>query len=135
MSLRKVDAYCPDCQKTHPIEVEVAEPQVREIIKEDTARVDGLTREISESRQSLDALRGEVQRWQSGENHLQATDMLNMLQTCPNCRPALDAFVGEVRKQALANLTPDQAKEIARFHKLWPPPPIDLTPGLSRKAR
>ena len=135
MSLRKIDAYCPDCQKTHPIEIDVGEPTVREIVKEDTAKVNALSRELTESHESVEALKGDLQRWQSGENHLQATDMLNMLQTCPNCRPTLDAFMGEIRKQALGNLTPDQAKEIARSHKLWPPPTIDLTPGLSRKAR
>ena len=135
MSLRKIDAYCPECQKTHPIEVDVGEPPVREIIKEDTAKVSSLSHELAESRQSLDALRSEVQRWQTGENHLTAEDMLNMLQSCPNCRPTLEAFVAEQQKRAVAGLLPEQVKEIARAQKWWPPPPIELVPGLSRKAR
>ena len=138
MSLRNIDAYCPDCKKSHPVEVEVSEPPPREIIRlvpqDDSARVNKLTENLGESEQTVEALRGEVQRWQTGENHLTAQDMLNMLQTCPNCRPTLEAFVREKQSKAIASLLPDQVKELARAQKWWPPPPIEIVPGLSRKT-
>lgn len=139
MSFRNIDAYCPTCQKTHPVQVDVGEPQVKEVVhevvKEDTAKVNDLTHQVTESQGTIDALQGDLRKWQSGENHLQAQDMLNMLTSCPNCKPTLEAFVQKQREEAVKNLTMDQVKAIAKDQKWWPPPPIDLTPGLSRKAR
>ncbi len=133
MSTKKLEAKCPGCG--HDVAVNVDLPDAKVVVQEDTAKVSALTHELAESRQSLDALRGDVQRWQSGENHLTAEDMLNMLQSCPNCRPTLESFVSEQQKRAVAGLLPEQVKEIARAQKWWPPPPIELVPGLSRKAR
>lgn len=133
MSTTKLEAKCPGCG--HEVTVNADLPDAKVVVQEDTAKLNALSRDLAESRQSLDALRGEVQRWQSGENHLTADDMLNMLQSCPNCRPTLEAFVAEQQKRAVAGLLPEQVKEIARAQKWWPPPPIELVPGLSRKAR
>jgi len=139
MSLRRIDAYCPDCKKSHPVEVEVTEPPPREIIRlvpqDDSARVNELTHEVTESQQALEALRGDLHRWQSGENHLTAQNMLDMLLTCPNCRPTLETFVKEQERLAIARLSPEQVKELGRAQKWWPPPPIELSLPLSRKAR
>ncbi len=128
MSLRKIDAYCPTCKVSHPVEVEVTDPPPKEIIKETIKDNPDLER-------SLEAVRADLEKWQSGENHLQAPDMLRTLESCPNCRPTLDAFVAEIRNSAVTGLSLDQVKDLAKQHKLWPPPTIDLTPGLSRKAR
>ncbi len=129
MSLRKLDVVCPNpgCGKLHEVEVEVTDPPAREIVKEvvreDTARVGDLTRQLEESERSADALQAELRRWQSGENHLTARDML---QSCPNCRPVLESFVQEQQREAIARLSPDQVRQIARAQRWWPPPTIHL---------
>lgn len=133
MSFRKIDAYCPGCQKTHPIEVDVGEPQVREIVKEDTAKVDALTKDLSTLKDDATTQARELEDWQSMTKHRPVGEILQHLSDCPNCRPQLDEFVSGIRKKTLADVTPEQAKEIAKTHKLWPPPTIDL--GLTGKAR
>ncbi len=139
MSLRKIDTYCPDCKKPYPVEVEVTDPPPREIVRlmpqDDSAALIKLSTDLAESQQTVEALRAEVQRWQSGENHLAAHDMLAMLETCPNCRPTLEAFVDSRRRQAIARLSPDEVKAIARVQKWWPPPPIELPVRVVRGNR
>ena len=142
MSLRNVETSCPGCQSKVNFDVVVPDPQISVQLVEDNTKVDRLTAGLTESQQSLeqsqqslDALRGDLQRWQSGESHLTAQDMLNMLQSCPNCRPTLDAFVAEVRNKAVSSLTPDQVKEIAKAQKWWPPPPIEIVPPRLRSAQ
>ena len=138
MSLRKLDVICPNpgCGKPHEVEVEVTDPPAREIIKEvvreDAARVSDLTRQLEEAERSADALQAELRRWQSGENHLTVQDMLNMLQNCPNCRPVLESFVLEQQREAIAGLSPDQVRQIARAQRWWPPPTIHL--GVKRRS-
>lgn len=136
--LRRVEASCPGCQAKVDFDVELPDPRIQ--VVEDGSTIDTLAtdlaeshRSLQESQQSVEALRGDLQRWQNGENHLQAADMLEMLQACPNCRPALDAFVGQVRQQTLASLTPEQVKRIAKLQKWWPPPPIEIVTALSRR--
>ena len=118
MSKQVLDAKCPGCGKEVSVNVDIpdAKETVRIVTQEDTARVDELTGDLADSRRTIEALRAEVQRWQSGENHLAAHDMLAMLETCPNCR----------QRQAIAGLSPDEVKSIARVQKWWPPPPIEL---------
>jgi hypothetical protein len=130
MSFRRIEADCPGCQAKVSFDVDVPDPQVKLI--EDSTRVNELTHEVTGSQQTIEALRRELHNWQSGENHLQARDMLHMLQSCPDCRPTLDAFIGNIRHRAVSDLNVDQVKELARRHKLWPPPTIDLGPWLSR---
>ncbi len=126
MSSRKFDAYCPTCKATHPVEVEVTDPPPQQIITQDTQRIQALQTEISEAHEELAA-------WQSMSKHRPVSEIMQHLAECPNCRPHLDEFVAGVGKKAIASLTPEQAKEIAKTHKLWPPPTVDL--GLSRSAR
>lgn len=128
MSKQVLDAKCPGCGKEVSVNVDIpdARETVRIVTQEDTARVDELTGDLADSRRTIEALRAEVQRWQSGENHLAAHDMLAMLETCPNCRPTLEAFVDGRQRQAIAGLSPDEVKSIARAQKWWPPPPIEL---------
>jgi len=142
MSLRNVETSCPGCQSKVNFDVVVPDPHVSVQLVEDNTKIDRLTADLTESQQSLEqsqraaeALRGDLQRWQSGENHLSAQDMLNMLQGCPNCRPTLDAFIGEIRDKSLASLTVDQVKEIAKAQKWWPPPPIEIVPPRLRSAQ
>ena len=128
MSKQVLDAKCPGCGKEVSVNVDIpdAKETVRIVTQQDTARVDELTGDLADSRRTIEALRAEVQRWQSGENHLAAHDMLAMLETCPNCRPTLEAFVDGRERQAIAGLSPDEVKAIARAQKWWPPPPIEL---------
>ena len=128
MSKQVLDAKCPGCGKEVSVNVDIpdAKETVRIVTQEDTTRVDELTGDLADSRRTIEALRAEVQRWQSGENHLAAHDMLAMLETCPNCRPTLEAFVDGRQKQAIARLSPEEVKSIARVQKWWPPPPIEL---------
>ena len=132
--LRNVEADCPGCQAKVHFDVDVPDPQISVKLIEDTTRVDTVTREANEAKSTVEATRAELLKWESGENHLQAPDMLDLLTSCPNCKPTLDAFVGEVKKQAVAALTPDQVKQIAKAQRWWPPPPIELGPWLSRRV-
>ena len=139
MSKQVLESKCPGCGENISVNVDVPDPTqtiklvpqevVREVIKEDTAKVSKLTEDLDKAHQTLEALQWEVQKWQNGENHLTAADMLDLLTSCPNCKPTLDAFLGEVKKQAVEALTPDQVKHIAKAQKWWPPPPIELVPA------
>jgi hypothetical protein len=138
MSLRKVDVVCTapgGCGKSHTVEVEVTDPPPREIIqvKEDTAKLDALTAELNKVKDNAAAAGEELEAWQSMSKHRPVGEILQHLADCPNCRPELDIFLGKVRTKALSEATPEQAKEIAKLHKLWPPPSIDF--GSSRRAR
>ena len=125
--LRNVEADCPGCQAKVRFDVDVPDPQISVKLVEDPTRADRVTREANEAKSALEATRAELLKWESGENHLRAPDMLDLLTSCPNCKPTLDAFVREVQKQAVAALTPDQVKQIAKAQRWWPPPPIDLS--------
>lgn len=128
MSKQVLDAKCPGCGEDISVNVEIPEAKetVRVVTEEDLTRVNQLNADLAESQRSVEALRDELQRWQKGENHLSARDMLNMLESCPNCRPTLEAVVNDWQRQAVASLSPSQVKEIARRQKWWPPPPIEL---------
>ena len=140
--LRDVEASCPGCQAKVRFDVEVPDPHISVKLIEDTSRVDALAKErdaLTQDRDKLsnerdtfkgqsEATRDQLRKWETGENHLQAPDMLNLLLSCPNCRPTLEAFAQKQRQEAVAALTPDQVKELARKFKFWPPPTIDLGP-------
>jgi len=130
MSLRKIEAHCPGCQAAVNFDVVVPDPQVQLI--EDTEQMNAITSERDEFKRQAENANRELQRWQTGESHLLAGDMLSLLQSCPNCRPALDSFVTEVHNKAVSGLTVDQVKGIAKAQKWWPPPPIDLGPWPGR---
>lgn len=137
MSKQVLEAKCPGCGKDVSVNVEIpdAKETVRIVSQEDTARVDQFMGELADSQQMVEALRAEVQRWQTGENHLAAHDMLAMLETCPNCRPTLEAFVDGRQRQAVARLSPEEVKAIARTQKWWPPPPIELPVRIINRAK
>ena len=136
MSKQVLDAKCPGCGTEISVNVEIPEAKetVRVVTEEDLTRVNRLNADLAESQRTVEALRDEVERWQSGENHLTAGDMLTMLQACPNCKPTLDAFLKKQRQEAVAGLTVDQVKGIAKSQKWWPPPPIELPAAHPRKA-
>jgi hypothetical protein len=131
MSRQIVDTNCPGCQK--PIKVNVDVPDAQVVVKEDTAKLDALNAELNKVKDNAAAAGEELEAWQSMSKHRPVGEILQHLADCPNCRPELDIFLGKVRTKALAEATPEQAKEIAKLHKLWPPPSIDF--GSSRRAR
>ena len=130
MSKQVVEAKCPGCKEVVSVNVDVPDPAVQ--IKEDTTKVDALTRELSTLKGDAEAQARELEDWQSMSKHRPVGEILQHLADCPNCRPQLDEYVAGIRKKAIAEVTPEQAKEIARSHKLWPPPTIDL--GLTSRA-
>jgi hypothetical protein len=137
MSTKVVQTKCPapGCGKDISVNVEVPDAIVKEVVREDTAKVNELSHQVIESKGALEALQGDLAKWQSGEFHLTPADMLTMLQTCPNCKPTMETFVKEQRDKSVSGLTVDQVKDLAKAHKFWPPPPIELLPGVGRKAR
>ena len=128
--LRDVEASCPGCQAKVKFDVEVPDPQVSVKVIEDTSRVNALTQERDDFRAELEATAHELHRWQNGQRHLQASDILDLLLTCPTCRATLDAFAGRIRQEAISGLTADQVKQIAKSQQWWPPPPIELPDNL-----
>jgi len=137
MSRRVLDAKCPGCGEEISVNVEVPEAKeiVRVVTQEDSTKVNKLSTDLAESRRDVEALRDEAHRWQTGENHLRAADMLNLLTSCPNCKPTLDAFVDQIRQETVSSLSVNQVKEIARAQRWWPPPPIELSLPLRHRPR
>lgn len=121
MSSRKVEADCPGCHSKVGFTVDLPDPQVS--VVEDPTKVAAITRERDEAIQ-------ELARWQAMEKHPPVPQILEHLGTCPNCKPHMDEFLGKFA----SGLPVEQVKNLARQHKLWPPPEIDLGP-LTRKAR
>lgn len=85
---------------------------------------------LTGTQQELAGTREELEAWQAMEKHPPVPQILQHLGGCPNCRPQLDQFLS----QHVNSLPPEKVKDLARQHKLWPPPAIDI-PGLSRRAR
>jgi hypothetical protein len=123
MSKQVLDARCPGCGEEISVNVEI--PEAKEVIRVVT----------QEDSTKVNRLRDEAHRWQTGENHLRAANMLNLLTSCPNCKATLDAFVDQIRQDTLSSLSVNQVKEIARAQRWWPPPPLELSPPLLYKPR
>ena len=107
--------------------------------------VTGLARQIADLSASLTKAQEAAQKWQreaettgreleqyqTMEKHPPVPHILTHLETCPSCKPHMDAYLTDF----VAKLPADRVKDLAKAHKLWPPPSIDLGPGLTRKAR
>jgi hypothetical protein len=128
MSKQVLDARCPGCGEELSVNVEIPEAKeiVRVVTQEDSTKVNRLSTDLAESQRTVEALRDEAHRWQTGENHLRAASMLHLLTSCPNCKATLDAFVDQIRQDTVSSLSVDQVKEIARAQRWWPPPPLEL---------
>lgn len=86
--------------------------------------------------EQLKTAQDELVRWQKGIEHHPPHDMIPIYEKCENCKADLDKTLEGRREQVLASATLDEAKTVAKVHKLWPPPTIDFGDGLStRKGR
>ena len=61
-------------------------------------------------------------------------EFLGHCESCPDHRKQLIDWLGQQQNNWVAALTTEEAKEIAKAHRLWPPPSFDLS-GLIRSAR
>lgn len=73
----------------------------------------------------------ELAKWQRGESHIRASvGTFTEMESCPACKPELDRFIegkaAASRPAVLLSVTRDEAKAIARAHKLWPPRNIEI---------
>ena len=76
------------------------------------------TGDVGDLKDELVNAKGELQDWETGRKHQPFSP--EAMESCPNCGPKLAEYVAG----KISSLTKDEAKEIARQHKLWPPPTI-----------
>lgn len=131
MSKKQLETSCPSCKQKYLAEVDLPDPPdtraaIREVVDEAIAKVQKHNGEMDEAKTQLKEAAGVIGSWQTGERHLNGDAMLQMLQSCPECKPHLDKHMQEARKTWLEGLTVDEAKSIAKTHKLWPPPNFEM---------
>lgn len=93
------------------------------------ASLTGAQQETQRWKSEVETMGHELEAWQSMEKHAPVPQMLDHLASCPNCQPQMQTFLDRY----VNTLPLDKIKDLARAHKLWPPPAIDLP--LSRRAR
>jgi DNA repair exonuclease SbcCD ATPase subunit len=142
MVQKQIEVTCQHCQKTSEYSIDLpAESQpaaaspvdVNKAIEQTLAARDQQA-EVETLKSQLAETQSQLQQWLSGELHHEFSP--EAYANCPDCGPKLQTHIIGKVQEALTNLSPKQAKEIARRYKLWPPPDIELPNGLgSRKMK
>jgi hypothetical protein len=92
-----------------------------------SAALTGSQAEAQRWQQEAKTTEAELEEWRTMKKHAPVAQFLEHANSCPGCKPEMDKFLN----QHVASLPPDRVKELARQHKFWPPPSIEL----GRKAR
>jgi len=143
MAKRVMEQTCPGCRQSFETEVDVPDEQPtvsptmiaeinRQVTKyqEDAARSAAAaalsTSELSHVKDELATANKYIEAVKAGDAHGDPAATLSHFASCPECQPALNEFLGRHDNRMIGNLTTDQVKELARKHKFWPPPSIEI---------
>lgn len=123
-----VDVTCPASGCGHKFEAEVDVPDPlpgsAAISPEALQNILAQRDKDKELAAELASSRALIEDFMSGARMPPTEKIIEHVQACPDCASQLRAAM---KPQLIANLTGDEAKAIAKNHRLWPPPSIDLT--------
>jgi len=123
---KKMDVTCPKTGCGHEFEIDV--PVNTPNDPNHLSRQD-IQAEIARSNQEkardeeLALSKAEAAAYRTGQKLPSTESMLAHITSCPECTAKA---VSALKPQVIGSLTPEEAKTIAKTHKLYPPPPIDI---------